>query len=372
MTKAGAAVVLAALILGAPPPTRTARGADRGPELERYVDLVGRYASGDRLAAVAALGSWRDQDVETAIDLLNAWRRNEASGPSGVDSTVFDAFPLASAVLLHAERARAESQPAKEDFHFDLARRLAQLLWEFPRHREFVRRFYLAATLRAYREMQWSATLDLAAKGLKLIPGDPELLLTVASLEEAAGSLALLAGEEQPTQFATGSLTGRDLWERTERERHLAEAEDALARALAADPAFPEAHLRMGRVLWRRGKPEAGRLQLERLLAGSKDGRIRYLAHLFLGRIHEDAGRLDDATREYRAALDVAPLAQTPQVALAHLLQGTGDESGCRAAVLLATQPSRGSEGDDFWEYPWGWSGQADQRFEALVAEAAR
>jgi uncharacterized protein HemY len=125
-------------------------------------------------------------------------------------------------------------------------------------------------------------------------------------------------------------------------------------------------------VLWRHGKPEAARQRLESVIAGSREPALVYLAHLFLGRVHEDAGRLTEAEREYRAALDAAPQAQTPQIALAHVLQGLRDEVGAGAAIRRALEPTRQARlYDAFWYYSSAWSGQADARFEGLVKEAA-
>ena len=76
--------------------------------------------------------------------------------------------------------------PAAADLHLALAARLAEALSESPVHRPFARRFCLALALRAYRETSWALALDLARKGLKLFPRDPELLLAIASVEHAS------------------------------------------------------------------------------------------------------------------------------------------------------------------------------------------
>lgn len=350
----------------------TAPGQDRDPALERYADLVGQYAGGDRGACVASLGGWRPRDVEAAIGLLLAWRDGNASGPSGASTAAFADFPLPAAALLHAETAEAALLPATANLHLGLATRLAEALSGSPRHRPFARRLCLALALRAYRESRWVRALDLARKGLRLFPRDAELLLVIASVEESAGYLRLLPPTAQPSQFERGSLTARDLWDRTEEQRHLAEAERALVAAIEADPALFEARLRLGRVLWRRGQADAARTHLEALLRASPPPPLGYLAHLFLGRIHEDEGRWPDASREYRAAVEADAAAPTPRIALAHLRHRALEETGCREALLQAMDPASAGRPDAFREYIWGWSGQADARFEALISEAAR
>jgi Flp pilus assembly protein TadD len=124
-------------------------------------------------------------------------------------------------------------------------------------------------------------------------------------------------------------------------------------------------------VLWQRGRLEVARSSLETVIAASSDGAVLYLARLFLGRVHQDAGRAREAEQQYRAALGIAPGAQTPSIALAHLLRARDDETGAHAAILRALASTGiGPDYDPFWEYPWGWSGQAERRLADLIAEA--
>jgi tetratricopeptide (TPR) repeat protein len=367
------AAALGLLLLGG---RALVRASDPDALLERYVALVQLYANGDRSAGVAALGAWRERDLRTTVDRLAAWPASDAGEPSRADVFALEHLPLASAILLHAERAKTASAAGASDFHLDLARRLAALLLRVrPKQEGFVRRYYIAMTLWAYGEARWAAALDLAAGGRRLFPRDPELLLSIGSLEESLGCQRILGLEPSPENLAQLSVTATfrsEVAEHRERQRHFLEAEKAFSEAIAADPPLMEAQLRLGRVLWRRGKPEAARQRLESVIAGSREPAIVYLAHLFLGRIHEDAQRLTEAEREYRAALDAAPHAQTPELALAHLRQGVGDEAGAGAAIRRALEPAPQARLDDaFWHYASAWSGQAGARFEALLREAS-
>jgi cytochrome c-type biogenesis protein CcmH/NrfG len=108
------------------------------------------------------------------------------------------------------------------------------------------------------------------------------------------------------------------------------------------------------------------------VLARSSARDTVFLAHLFLGRINEDAGRLDDAARAYEAALALHPRCQSARLALSHLLWRRGDAAGARREVEAALQPAgEGQHRDPFWQYPWGTGVGAEERLEALRREVS-
>jgi tetratricopeptide (TPR) repeat protein len=354
--------------------TAVAQPPDRDPSLARYVALVETYARGERAAGVAGLGAWRERDLKGAADRLAAGCIGDVPPPP---STGRDPCPLAWAVLLHAERAKTEREDAARLLHLELATRLAgQLLRARPEEAGLVRAFYVAMVLWAHREERWATALDLAARGRKLFPRDPELLLEIGSLEESVsvrGSSSPARSPEDLAGLSTTPTFRTDAAERAERERHLMQAESALAEAVAADPAVVEARLRLGRVLWRRGKPDAARQGLAAVLGAPAEPTLVYLAHLFLGRVDEDAGRIPEAEDEYRAALESRPHAQTPEIALAHLRQDLGDDAGAGAAIGRALESTREAGLDDpFWYYSSVRPGRAEARFEDLIREASR
>ena len=77
-----------------------------------------------------------------------------------------------------------------------------------------------------------------------------------------------------------------------------------------------------------------------------------YLAHLFLGRIQQDAGRLEEAIAEYRLAVALHPSALSAGVALSNALVVAGDAEGARLALrqgLAQRGPPPGA--DPHWDY---------------------
>jgi Flp pilus assembly protein TadD len=88
------------------------------------------------------------------------------------------------------------------------------------------------------------------------------------------------------------------------------------------------------------------------VVSEAKDVEPRFLAHLFLGRVLEDAGRLDDATTHYRRALEIDPRSQSAGMALAHALRLAGEDTGARSVVQKAVSFAGQRGGRDwFWTY---------------------
>ena len=151
----------------------------------------------------------------------------------------------------------------------------------------------------------------------------------------------------------------------------LAEAAASFEQALAADPSYEEAALRLGRVRYRLGQQAPALAALAPLIERSHDRGRLYLAHLFAGRVHEAARRSAEAEREYAAALAIDDEGQAAALALSHLRLMAGDAPASRA-VLDATL-GRGTprtRSDPFWDYQFGQARRAEPLFEGLRDEA--
>ena len=198
--------------------------------------------------------------------------------------------------------------------------------------RPFVRRWYEAMAGLALGETRWGEARDWAERGLRDFPDSAPMLLVVGSIEETFGALALLRLPDSvfsPIQRETRA----NLEALREARGHLERAHRSLRSAVAAEPSLAEARLRLGRVAWRLGETSEARSALEEVLARGPAARTGFLAHLFLGRIHEDAGRLDDAARSYEAALALDPHAQSARLALSHVRLRLGSPGVARREV---------------------------------------
>ena len=211
--------------------------------------------------------------------------------------------------------------------------------------REFVRRWFVAMA----RQSQWDLCLeDVRAwirEGLKWFPRDPEL------------ALARGLGAEAAVRFAVRPATSSD------------EARDAYRLALQSAPDLLEARLGLGRTLWRQGKLDLARDELERVARDARDPALLYLAQLFLARVHDDASRPADAERAYRDALAALPSAQAATFGLAELQARAGDGDGSRASlqpVLAAAPHADGADPHTFYHLGLG---QVQELMDALREE---
>jgi hypothetical protein len=169
----------------------------------------------------------------------------------------------------------------------------------------------------------------------------------------------MLAGvvEEMRAHIENGNLHDRKIIaSRTynEARQMLAVAESHYRRALTLDPQMFEARLRLGRMLFLRREVESARQELQVVASGAAPERLTYLAHLFLGALHEFRNAVADARREYEAALMQAPECQTPYIALSFLERMSGRTT--RSTELLATFAAlpKPAPQDPWWDYQNG------------------
>jgi tetratricopeptide (TPR) repeat protein len=333
---------VAACLLPAP---LSAQDETFGPST-RYLALVAGYTAGEHAAAVEAIGDWTEKELRDQLAMVNGSAElvRRCAAPAYLArhtkacfaaKTVVDPLPLRAAALLHADRdafERAERAGGAAScwygFHADLASWFAELAPLQPDGQSFARRFSLARVLEAQSSGCVLAAQRWAEAGLKLAPRDGPLNLALGIANEAIASVTV------PPE--------RRLWEH---------ARAALEQALAADATLHEARLHLGRVLWRLERKGA-REAFEGVLSASREPRLLYLAHLFLGRLHEEDGQLGRAEAEYRAALGIDPTAQAAAVALSFVLQLAGRPEASRDTLREALrQAPRYGEAEPHWAY---------------------
>ena len=307
----------------------------------QYLALLDAYAGGNMQESAAALAAWPEPRVRAA-----AW----ALGPHpGLDRA-------RAAAMLHTEAAFAINPDRRFSIHLEAARMLVRGMSGDDRARPFVQRWHaLAVALYTMRN-------DLVAARQELNRGMAEDG-NKRDLELAAGVLS-----EMAVRNAEHNLRG--LWNTVNRdrlERQLKEAVAAYERALAIDPGFLEARLRLGWALLLNQSSQHARDQLEQVAARAARADVQYLAHLFLAAVDERDQRLDEAAREYEAAHAAAPH-QTSFVALIRIERARGrDDRAQRLATEFAALSARSDE-DPWWYYNSGIT--SGELLEGLRAEA--
>lgn len=336
---------------------------------DAYRHLLELYARGERAEALAGLERFSYNDlIHEYGELRAAALKVDLRGP------------LRTAVMLHSDRDDEERPPPTgteqprgcPGKQADLAGRYAALLARWPETRDFARRFFLATALRCQWDFCLEPALRWAKDGLKLFPRDPPLLLTAGSVLEESATLADvksaegLAGlRQRQRDEVQGALAAR--------QQRFSEARQHFREALEADPTLTLARVRLGRVSWRLGEADAARTALEQAVAEAPEPRMLYLARLFLGRVHEDGGRLEPAIAEYRLALALDPKAQTAAVALSHALRLAGESEASRQVLSQAlAHAGRRTVADPYWNYLTSNTLRIEDAFDALRRETLR
>ena len=338
-----------------------------------YLQIVDRYAAGQRAEAVAALSGWSQRELGRGLEALRASSLQPCS-------PCLEPVQVKAAVMLHTDRDDVERrlQPPGDEGepvcgggpHAEYAHRAAILLFEKPDGRDFGRRWLLAMALRDQQAFCLPNALRWADEGVRWFAKDPELLLVRGTIQEVLATLVdslpgLADTSPRAREQARSKLNERRYW--------LSEARRSLEEAVAADPSLHEARLRLGRVAWRLDQRDAARAALEAVLSATTETTLVYLGHLYLGRVHESSGRLDAAESEYRKALAADSTGQSAAVALSYVLGLAGDPAESRA-VLEAAVARGGSRkvADAFWSYSSGRSDEGEPMLDQLRRESER
>jgi len=348
------AVALAATAAILAPPLQTPASAQRSSDFEGLVDL---YLAGDEAQALALLASWSKSEVREHVSKLMKAEGQTRRCLRCPGSLAFSNTQVRAALLLHARREIQENlHPPKGEqvircdtgLHAQAVAHLsAILLLVDHKASDFLRPFYLAMA----RQALWSHCLvesrSWAQAGLKLFPKDGPLIMSVGIASETDAFFA-----PKPAPRTPGLLPSIIRERETEALRLksiLDTARGEYAAAVATAPGLFEARLRLGRVLWRLGQAEAARPHIEAVVSGSTNVDLRYLAHLFLGQIHEDRSQWPEAEQQYRQALDLQPGSQRAAVALSHMRFVQGDTGSARDTLTAYIESVRPGAGVDPW-----------------------
>lgn len=347
-------LVLAGLCLSLPPgaPAQTATVLS-----SEYGDMVRRYTAGDQVAALAFLRGWSESRIREHVEGLKEAVVSIRKCPGCPTRLAFSHFPIRAALLLHAdgEVQQQLSPPESEQVpvcgsgpHGLAVEHLATILLLIdPDAGSFVKRAYLGMAGQAMWSHCFGEASGWARSGLKHFPKDPSLLLAEGVALEARAFFTL-APAPPVMGLTPASLRKREALKAELRDLREG-ARQSFEEALSKDPNLVEARLRLGRMLWRLGRPEAARAALEEVLAKHAEAPQQYLAHLFLGRILEDRDEVAAAEEHYRVALAMQPLSEIAAVAVSHARFLQGDVEGARSQLSAGLEAVRTRRDFDPW-----------------------
>ena len=322
-----------------------------------YSDIVRLYAAGDTNAALWQLGSWSEERVRRHVSDLSDAVVSIRKCPACPTRLAFAGFPVRAALLLHADREVQQQLNPPESEQIPVCgsgpqamaveHLAAILLLVDPEAGPFVKRAYLGMAGQAMWSHCFGEAAGWARSGLKHFPKDPSLLLAEGVAAEGRAFFTL-APAPPVMGLTPASLRKREALKAELRDLRET-ARQSFEEAASGDPNLVEARLRLGRVLWRLGRPEPARAAFEAVLAKYAEAPQQYLAHLFLGRILEDEGELAGAEEHYRLALAMQPLSEIAAVAVSHARFLQGDVEGARHLLSAGLEAVRTRRDFDPW-----------------------
>ena len=330
-----------------------------------YSIAIAKYVAGHDDAASDALAHVQQADIQEAIDTSLA-----AARPSR-ESIVNDAdFPvrrrLEAMAMLHTEYVLFGENPMDAVFHIAMAHRaltISRSLMkpgqtslvegaEIRRAREFLPHWYaLAASALLWHYADQNA-LSLIDEGLKLFPGDRDLLFGRGRvLEFHAVWVGTPATDPTP---AARTMQKRDPhgFDRLTNARVWGPVEDAYRRVIQLDPDNAAVHLHLGYALHSQRRYADAKTEYEFARDRSTDSFVVYVADLLLARLEEDQNNLKDAVPHYERAIAKMPGAQSAYVGLGSVEVRLGDAQRTRElAEQLAAIPEQQRVHDPWWAF---------------------
>ena len=385
-----------------------------------WVAAVDQHAPGEEDAPLARIMAWTPDDLDTMrgyIELVSglpndtpprAARRRQISGADRMAVTArgrelqtrgdFDQF-LKRAALLHTDAAlldpfifltappvprartpaprRGEPEPTVDVISVDgriesykianpnwqLAMDLLEAIPAKPARDPIVAQWYRAIGAYFAKQDNRADAVRHFDRARRIVPDDPGVLFGEACLQETLGSPDI-QNFARLARLPNGMVIIGVMAPQT----HFRRAETLLKRALAAQPGFVEARLRLGHVLAEQKEFAAALEHYAQVITATDDPVLLYYAHLFSGDAALALERLPESRASYQRAIDSHPESQAARLGLAAALRAGGDRAAAieEAMLTLSMEPrTRDSEHEPWWEY---YNGDA-ANVERLLAE---
>ncbi len=349
-------------------------------KLDELAGAAERYKAGDTRTAVDALLGSLASDLEAPVRYIEDNRDRlglDGSALAGLNDT-----SLAALVLVETEVAFRGGYDAP--VRLGCARRLLNAADASRLPPRFVERWYVAVAGHLQGDQLLVYTMQHVEEAVRRFPNDADVLVVAGMFYELLAPPGFeLPARDAPGRFDSAITMGSgaasrtsssgtvnvgaapaadDGYERlvTAKKTGFSLAEAFYRRALAVDAGHAEAHLRLGRVLSLTSRPDAALSEL-RLAASSTAPRMRYLASIFEGIVHETAGQMDAALASYQEALRACPSCLSGGIALSHAQRRSGAVETAEQTLDAATARDAREAFDDYWwDYPLGALRQRD------------
>jgi tetratricopeptide (TPR) repeat protein len=247
--------------------------------------------------------------------------------------------------------------------HWEFSMSLLESLPAAPQRPAVVGQWYGAIGALFAVERRYADAMEHFSRAREVVPDDPAVLYGDAVLQETLASPRI-----QDYVKVTSLPNGLVIRGVSSRDTHLRRAEAMLRKAIAAQPRFPQAHLRLGRVLTQLRRPAESLPVLGTAIEQSNDRVVSYFAHLFSGDALLALHRLEDSRASYERAVDLFPKAQAARLGLAAALRTAGDRPAALQAMLpfLSKSPAANSGDDPWWDYYFGYAADVERSLDDM------
>jgi tetratricopeptide (TPR) repeat protein len=348
-------------------------------KLEEWREASVNHDPGKADSAATEIGSWRREDLEIVIDFItklasrskSSIKRTIAKAPVRSRLGLTDQEVqngdlnriLKQGALLHTDIALLKLdigsfvnlsellgafidgqvilQPKR--LHWEFARRLIDSIASSPSNDPMARQWYIATTayMQSLRHLVYAR--ENIESALKTFPSNERILLYAGALHETWASPM-----NQNIQLPPNGELSYD-----SPKKELEQAQKLYRKAIAIDPDYTEARLRLGRVQGLLGLHPQSIVELRRADALSRDPQLSYYASLYLGYEFEMMSHPDEARDQYERAATLYPAAQSPLLALSQLAHSNdGIEDAIKTLQRVFSLRLEDPEKDDpLWIY---------------------
>jgi tetratricopeptide (TPR) repeat protein len=348
--------ILAAAGWVAPPPQRATGDVEEWLQLLREHDVgaldgAARQISGWKWARLHPVLQELRQRAHPTVVLRSAAMLSDISFEIPSEQRI---LPNVAGETFLANDGRVLG-PGSRDGHLAAARWLLDALprtgsLDAPRVRAHVVAWYrtVSAVLASTRNL---ADLEPhVMRALERFPDDAGILFDAGCFYEAfASPFTQIPLAEDTARAAAQAPAGVTVVESRSAARMIVEAERHFRRAVAADPSFVEASVRLGRVLTMRGRTQEAVSVLRRVAGHEAHDVVQYYGWMFYGVALGQAGLADEGLRAFGAAAALYPVAQSPQLGISELAAESGDPVRSRAALERVFAFAEDSRRDDPW-----------------------
>jgi tetratricopeptide (TPR) repeat protein len=350
------------------PAHAAARQRDPFAQLETYLQLVERYRQSGDTEVVAALVALPRPHIDDAVEMWARLVTNVRYRTLGQQrealKIAFAQRSFETAAVLHTAAGmvayNAGDSRALES-HLSFASRILALRDARPplnfEQRQSNQLFeagwhHLVATF-LHSRLMLEVAKPYMDKALEILPDDAAIMLATARLLEASHETRSTQTVPQSSlsAYARGPTRQQSMIERLRTEQEIARAEELLRAVITRDHEPALARLRLGRVLYARGRTEEAAAELIAVLKSPHPPGTGYLAHLFLARIAEEQRDVPGALVHYQAATHLQVSNQSARIGMARLLAVSGQHDDARDLVLATLMTSRDGSDDPWWPY---------------------